>query len=97
MAEALFLVRRTTQGVNNDRNLVREVIINSDDGGTDADVIAEAISGLNAQNPVEAGAEAVYPADYFDTVEDIGDLTSGPLATDEDFIAFPPRVSAITT
>lgn len=98
MAEALFLVTRTAQGVNDDRNQVREVIINNDDGDTDAQIIAAAIAALNAAQPVESGAEAVYPAGYFDTVNEISDLvTAGVLRTDGDFLAFAPRVAAVTT
>lgn len=97
MAEGLFLVRRTDQGVNNDRNRVREVLINEDDGQTDAQIIAATISALNAAQPVESGFENVYPDDYFDTVENIDDLTSGPLASDGDFVAFAPRITAVET
>lgn len=100
MAEGLFLVRRTTQGVNDDRNRVREVLINEDDAQTDAQIIAATIAALNAQFTTGDGfssGEDVYPAGYFDTVVNIDDLTSGPLATDGDFIAFPPRVAAVET
>lgn len=98
MAEALYLVRRTTQGVNDDRNRVREVIVNNDDGDSDATIIANVVALLNTAHPVESGAEPVYPAGYFDTVNQISDLTtSGDLRTDGDFIAFPPRVAAVTT
>ena len=98
MAEGLFLVRRTSQDVNNDRNRVREVLINEDDAQSDAAIITATIAALNAAQPVETDAEPVYPAGYFDTVVDIDDLvTSGPLRTDGDFIAFAPRVVAVET
>ena len=98
MAEALFLVTRTQQGVSEDRNQVREMIINDDDGTSDADVITAAIAALNAALPVETDAADAYPAGYFDTVNELSDLTtSGDLRTDGDFIAFAPRVAAVTT
>jgi hypothetical protein len=100
MAEGLFLVRRTTQGVNDDRNRVREVLINEDDGQTDAQIITATIAALNAAQPVtsDGQGDVIYPAGYFDTVVDIDDLvTSGPLRTDGDFIAFAPRVVAVET
>jgi hypothetical protein len=98
MAEALYLVTRTDQGVNHDKNRVREVIINNDDGDADAVIITNTIAALNAAQPVEAGSEAVYPPLYFDTVNQISDLvTAGDLRTDQDFIAFAPRVASVTT
>ena len=101
MAEGLFLVRRTTQGVNDDRNKVREVLINEDDGQTNAQIIQATIDALNAATPTTGGfssGEKVYPDGYFDTVVDIDDLvTAGPLRTDGDFVAFPPRVVAVET
>jgi hypothetical protein len=48
MAEALYLVERTTQGESEDRNRVRAVIINNDDGDADAVIIANVITALNA-------------------------------------------------
>ena len=98
MAEALFLVTRTTQGVSEDRDRVREVIINDDDATTNANVIIATVAALNAAAPVETGAEAKYPAGYFDTVIELSDLTTeSTLRTDGDFIAFPPRVVSVTT
>lgn len=98
MAEALFLVTRTTQGVSEDRNRVREIILADDDGTSDADVITAAIAVLNTAQPVESGAEAVYPAGYFDTVNELSDLvTASVLRTDGDFIAFGPRVASLVT
>lgn len=96
MVAAIFLVTRSLglDGVNQDKNQVREVVIHQDDGDSDAVIIAQAITGLNTQNPVETGAEAVYPAGYFDTVEQIGATPVGSLNTEFDFLAYTPRVSA---
>lgn len=95
MVAAIFLVTRrlAEDGVNQDKNLVREVIMHQDDGDSDAVIIAQAITGLNAQNPVEADAEAVYPAGYFDTVVQIGAAPVADLSTEFDFLAYAPRVS----
>ncbi len=101
MAEALYLVRRTSQGVNDDRNRVREVLINEDDGQTNAQIITATIAALNANEPVETGAEDIYPAGYFDEVIDIDDLSGTTdednLRTDGDFIAFGPEVTSVKT
>jgi hypothetical protein len=96
MAEALYLVRRTVQGVNNDRNRVREVLTNRDDGLTDAQRIQAVIDDLNTAQPVETGAEPIYPDGYFDTVQLVA-VASGPLSTDGDFVAFAPRIVSVTT
>ncbi len=93
MVAAIFLVTRTSQGVNQDKNQVREVIIHQDDGDSDAVIIAQAITGLNTQNPVESDAEPAYPAGYFDTVVQIGASPVANLATEFDFLAYTPRVS----
>lgn len=100
MAEALYLVTRTIQGVNYDKNLVREVIVNNDDALTDAQIIAAVIVLMNAALGADSDAPAVYPAGYFDTVVKIGDLAATGetnLRTDGDFIAFAPRVAEVTT
>lgn len=97
MVAGLFYITRTDQGVNNDRNRVREVIINNDDGDTDAQHITQAIASLNAAQPVETGAEDVYPAGYFDTVDQIGASPAGVLATNHDFIAWAPEVASVKT
>lgn len=95
MAEALFLVTRTVQGVNQDKDQVREVIINSDDGSTAAETIQDAVDALNAAEPVEAGAEPKYPTGYFDTV--VALTAAVTLGADLDFIAYPPRVAAVVS
>ena len=97
MTAAIFLVTRSVQGVNQDKNQVREVIIHQDDGDSDAVIIAQAITGLNTQNPVETGAEAAYPAGYFDAVVQIGASPVANLATEFDFLAYTPRVSEFDT
>lgn len=100
MAEALYLVTRTAQGVNDDKNLVREVIVNDDDGTSDADIITATIALMNAALGADADAPVVYPAGYFDTVVLLSDLTGTTqdnLRTDGDFIAFAPRVTAVVT
>lgn len=66
---------------------VHAVIANSDDGGTDAVIIAEAV----------ASAQALgfnLPADYFDTVEILGPPTAGIMTTDEDIIVLTDRSQA---
>jgi len=97
MVAGLFLITRTQQGVSEDRNQVREMILNNDDGQTDAQHITQAIAGLNTSHAVETGAAAVYPAGYFDTVVQVGASPAGPLATDNDYIAYTPEVSSIKT
>lgn len=100
MVEALFLVTRTSQGVSDDRNRVRQVIINDDDAQTAAQTIATTIAALNAAQPVETGAEPVYPAGYFDTRVELSDLagtTEDNLRTAGDFIAFDEEVVSVKT
>ncbi len=91
MVEAVYLVERTSQGESDDRNRVRAVVVNNDDGDADAVVIANVITLLNAAQPVEDGREPIYRAGYFDLVTEIGDLAGtgeNNLRTDGDFIAF---------
>lgn len=87
MAEALYLVTRTG---NTKRliNGVRAVLINSDDAGTNADIIAEAVIGLNRAYPKDAEGSDPFPDGYFDTVQSPADLTSGPVPDDRDVIIF---------
>ena len=89
MAEALYLVERTTAVDGNDIDGVRSVLINNDDGDADADIIIAAVAALNAAS----GATGKFPAGYLDTVNEVSDLvTAGDLRTDQDFIAFPEKV-----
>ncbi len=97
MVAGVFLVTRTDQGVSSDKNQVREVILHEDDGETDAEIIIQAIAGLNTSHAVETGAAAVYPAGYFDTVIQIAASPEGPLATINDYIAYTPEVSSDKT
>jgi hypothetical protein len=98
MAEALYLVERTDQPVADDRDGVRAVVINEDDAQTNAQIITATIAALNAALPVSAGAEAKFPAGYFDTVSEISDLvTAGPLRTDGNFVAFKSEVTSART
>ena len=97
MAAAIFLVTRTAQGQSEDRNLVRECIVHEDDAQTNAQIIAALIASLNVQHPTGDGfstGEDVYPAGYFDTVEQIGATPVGSINTDGDFLAYPVRVSS---
>ncbi len=87
MAEALFLVTRTNQeGDNGMRNGVHACIINNDDADTDAVTIADAILRMNAH--FGAGS---YPDGYFDTVQEISDLTAGPAPDNGDIMVILPR------
>lgn len=99
MAAAIFLVTRTAQGVNDDRNLVREVVIHNDDADADALIIQNAVDALNTQHPTGDGfstGEDVYPVGYFDTVVQIGASPVANLAAEFDFIAYAPAVSLFT-
>ena len=103
MVEALYLVRRTTQGESDDRNRVREVLANQDDGQTDAQIIQAVIDALNAESPFGDGFPAhdpagnnTYPDGYFDTVDEVS-VTTGPVSSDGDFVAFGVRKLAVTT
>lgn len=97
MAAAIFLVTRTIQGVNQDINGVREVIINIDDGDNDALKIQGTIDSMNAVEPAgdPSGDRNQYPDFYFDTVVQIGATPALNLGTEFDFIAFAPHVSQL--
>lgn len=90
MAEALYLVTKASADSPQQDivNGIHAVLINSDDGGADADIIAEAVA------QVVAGGHAV-PDSYFDTVTAIADLTSGPLPTDEDVMIILPLTTQL--
>lgn len=95
MVAGIFLVTRTDQGVTDDRNQIREVIVHEDDAQTNAQIIAAVIATLNVANPVETGAPAVYPAGYFDTVVQIGASPVAALDTDGNLLAYTPNVVAV--
>lgn len=99
MAEALFLVERTTQSDNDIRDGIKSVIINNDDADTNAQIIAAAIAAVNAALPADAGAaSSKLPDGYFDTVNEVSDLvTAGDLRTDQDFLAFGAAVAEVRT
>ena len=92
MVAAVYLVERTDQGKNDDRNRVRSVIVHEDDVQTDAQIIAAVTASLNRASPTGDGASDVYPDGYFDTVTKIGAAPAGPLVTDGHLIAFPSEV-----
>ena len=94
MVAGIFLVTRTSQGRNDDRNQVRSVIVHEDDAQTDAQIIAAVIASMNTQEPVETGAEPVYPAGYFDTVSQIGATPVAEINTDGDFLAYGVAISS---
>lgn len=96
MAAAIFLVTRTVQGVNDDRNQIREVVIHNDDGDTDALIIQNTVDALNTDAPVETGAEKVYPDGYFDTVVQVGATPVANLLAEFDYIAYAPAVQLFT-
>lgn len=86
MAKGLYMVS-VANAANPNVTIVdgiHAVLINSDDGGTNATIIAEAEAQV-----VAAGHD--IPSGYFDTVTDIDDLTSGPLKDDEDTMIILPR------
>ena len=96
MAEGLFLVERTLRPDNNVRDGIQAVIINNDDGDTDAQHIAAAILAVNTALP--STAEDKLPAGYFDTVNELSDLvTTGDLRTALDFLCFTREVTSVRT
>lgn len=96
MVAGIFLVTRTDQGVSDDRNQVREVVIHNDDGDADALIIQNTVDALNTVNPVETGAANAYPDGYFDTVVQIGASPVANLAAEFDFVAYAPTVANFT-
>jgi hypothetical protein len=97
MVAGIFLVTRTIQGVNQDRNGVREVVVHEDDAQTDAQIITAVIASMNATEQAgdPAGDFDQYPAGYFDTVVQIGASPVADLDTDGNYIAFAPRVASL--
>ena len=51
MVDAIFLVTRTVQGVNDDKNKVREVIFFNDDGDSDLLIAQNLVDILNTNTP----------------------------------------------
>ncbi len=95
MAAAIFLVTRTVQGVNQDINGIREVIVHEDDGQSDAAIITALLANMNTVEPAgdPSGDFDQYPVGYFDTVVQIGASPVADLSTDGDYLAFAPRVA----
>lgn len=87
MAAQLYLVSKAPAEGQNLVNGVRYVLINSDDGGGDSQVIAEAVAACNTAYPKDSDGSDAFPADYFDTVEAVS--TTQLLDSDEDAIVFP--------
>ena len=99
MVAGIFLVTRTGQGVTNDRNQVREVVVHEDDAQTDAAIITALLASMNATEAA-GGLEGdtdfdQYPVGYFDTVVQIGATPVADLDTDGNYIAFTSRVAAL--
>jgi len=97
MVAGIFLVTRTVQGVNQDINGVREVIVHEDDAQTSAQIITALLANMNIVEPAgdPSGSQSQYPAGYFDTVVQIGASPVADLSTDGDYLAFAPRVAAL--
>ena len=97
MAAAIFLVTRTVQGVNQDINQVREVIMHNDDADADALIIQNLIDIMNTTEPAgdPSGDRNQYPDGYFDTVVQIGATPVANLGTEFDFLAFSLHVSQL--
>lgn len=97
MVAAIFLVTRTVQGVNQDINQVREVVMHNDDQDVDALIIQNLIDSMNAVEPAgdPSGARNQYPDLYFDTVIQIGASPVNNLGTEFDFLAYAPHVSQL--
>lgn len=92
MAEALYMVSKANADDPQQPiiNGIHVALVNSDDGGTDAQIISEATAKcVSAGHPLPSG--------YFDTVTAIGDLTNGPLPTDEDTLIILPRTTQAVT
>lgn len=97
MAAAVFLVSRTTQGVNQDINGVREVIVHEDDAQSDAAIITALLASMNATEQAgdPAGDFDQYPAGYFDTVSKIGLTPTAELDVDGNYLAYAPQVASL--
>lgn len=97
MAAAIFLVTRTSQGVTQDINGIREVIVHEDDGQTDAQIITALLANMNIVEPAgdPSGDQSQYPDGYFDTVIQIGATPALALGTDGDYLAYRPHVALL--
>lgn len=88
MAEGLFLVRQTLRGGDSLINGVQSVLINDDDADTLAQHITAAIGACNLAYPKDANGSDPFPVGYFDTADEVSDLTAGILKDDGDAIVF---------
>lgn len=84
MAEALYRVSRSAALGKQMINGVSDVLINKDDAQTTAQIKAAAVAKANAS----VGASAVFPDDYFDTVDKVSDLAAGTFKDNEDAMVF---------
>lgn len=86
MAEGLFLVYKSNAADPSAQLVdgIHAVLVNSDDGSTTAEIIADAIASC------VAGGHAL-PSGYFDTVNNIDSMSAGLLPTDLDVCIFLPR------
>lgn len=86
MAEGLFMVY-VANADDPSITLVDGIhcaLVNADDGSTDAEVITDAETALQAVG-------VAIPDGYFTDVYDIDDLTDGPLPDDTDVMVIGPR------
>lgn len=77
LAAALYLVTRSNAAHVPQANGVRAMIINADDGGTEAEIKAAAAA-------LVPGVDPSHRANYFDSAVLISDLVAGPLKDDGD-------------
>lgn len=88
MAAGIFLVTKSgaEQPDNTIINDLHVMVVNADDGDSDAVIIAEAITvAVAAGHPIQSG--------YFNTVEQLGAPTGGIMTTDLDAIILLRRTS----
>lgn len=91
MAEKLFLVTKAhpEYTANTLVDNITGILINADDGHSDAEVIAHAVAKcVAAHHPVRTG--------YFDTVAAIADLSAGILGADLSAVLICGRNSSAT-
>lgn len=92
MAAALYLVSKGTpeSPENTIIDGIHAMVVNADDGGSDATTIAEAVATAVAEGHQ-------LPSGYFDTVQLLGVPTGGIIATDEEAVIFGTRWMTIVT
>ena len=77
LAAALYLVTRSNAAHVPQANGVRAMIINADDGSTEAQIKTAAAT-------LVPGVDPAHRANYFDSAVAISDLVAGPLKDDGD-------------